>query len=279
LVCYEFTRILVYPCKATLNSCSDISIFPVIKRSTTLFDVIRSYTALYVHKNIVVYLRSELQYVIRIAVHQLPDKFHVHQDRAYHCVWYRNFCSFQCNKLSELRYCYRRIKACWTLQFWITWQETRHKRHSYPHNLLSIFTCRKLATVFILHACVHATSWKTVTISTRKKVWNESPITRENYNTVTCIPIARQWVTKHIPTTTNTSIARQRRGKHAFTTIEEAAFSVWCAPRILTRDTFFLRGPCRVYITRGWRISIGNDRPVHSLERALHINKPATVWQ
>jgi hypothetical protein len=40
------------------------------------------------------------------------------------------------------------------------------------------------------------------------------------------MPIARQGVAKHIPVTTNTSIARQRRGEKAFTTIQEAVFSM-----------------------------------------------------
>jgi hypothetical protein len=56
-----------------------------------------------------------------------------------------------------------------------------------------------------------------------------------------CITIARQRVAKHIPATTNTSIARQRSGKHAFTTIEDAVFSVWSEPRILTRHVFSMR--------------------------------------
>jgi hypothetical protein len=48
---------------------------------------------------------------------------------------------------------------------------------------------------------------------------------------VTCIPIARQGLGKHIHAGTNarysrTSIARQRRGKNASSTIE-AAFFVW----------------------------------------------------
>jgi hypothetical protein len=52
---------------------------------------------------------------------------------------------------------------------------------------------------------------------------------------VTCIPIARQQLGKHIPAGTNardsrTSIARQRRSKHASSTIE-AMFSVWSVPR------------------------------------------------
>jgi hypothetical protein len=44
------------------------------------------------------------------------------------------------------------------------------------------------------------------------------------------MPIARQRVAKRIPATTYTSIARQRSGKYAFATIEEAVFSMG-APR------------------------------------------------
>jgi hypothetical protein len=38
--------------------------------------------------------------------------------------------------------------------------------------------------------------------------------------------IARQRVARCIPATTNTSIASQRRGKHAFATIDEVVFSM-----------------------------------------------------
>jgi hypothetical protein len=40
------------------------------------------------------------------------------------------------------------------------------------------------------------------------------------------MPVDRQRVAKHIPATMNTSIARQRRGKYAFATIEETVFSM-----------------------------------------------------
>jgi hypothetical protein len=40
------------------------------------------------------------------------------------------------------------------------------------------------------------------------------------------MPIARQRVAKHIPATTNISIARRLRSKHAFATIEEEVFSM-----------------------------------------------------
>jgi hypothetical protein len=63
-----------------------------------------------------------------------------------------------------------------------------------------------------------------------------------NLDIVTCISIARQRAAKHIPATTNTSTARQRRGTHAFATIEEAQFSMWSSPRILTR-VFCRSGP------------------------------------
>jgi hypothetical protein len=43
---------------------------------------------------------------------------------------------------------------------------------------------------------------------------------------VKCIPIARKRLGKRIPATTNTLIARQLRGRHAFATIEEAVFSM-----------------------------------------------------
>jgi hypothetical protein len=51
------------------------------------------------------------------------------------------------------------------------------------------------------------------------------------FNTVTCIPIARQQLGKHIPVEANarnnrTSIAKQRISKHASLTIE-AVFSAW----------------------------------------------------
>jgi hypothetical protein len=52
------------------------------------------------------------------------------------------------------------------------------------------------------------------------------------------------------PSYIRNSIARQRGGKHAFGTIEEAMFSI-------------MRGPCRGYIT--------------SVFVAPHINKPAIV--
>jgi hypothetical protein len=49
------------------------------------------------------------------------------------------------------------------------------------------------------------------------------------------MPIARQRVAKHIPAEGNarnnrTSIARQRRGKHAFATIEEVVFYSYMGP-------------------------------------------------
>jgi hypothetical protein len=44
-----------------------------------------------------------------------------------------------------------------------------------------------------------------------------------------CIPIARQQLVKRISATTNTSIARQIRSKHASATIEESVFSTWSA--------------------------------------------------
>jgi hypothetical protein len=43
---------------------------------------------------------------------------------------------------------------------------------------------------------------------------------------VTHRPIVRQRVAKHIPATTNTSIARQLRGKYAFATVVVAVFSM-----------------------------------------------------
>jgi hypothetical protein len=54
-------------------------------------------------------------------------------------------------------------------------------------------------------------------------------------DTVTCIPIARPRLGKHIPTRANardsrTYIARQQRGKHA-SSIIQAGFSVWSVPR------------------------------------------------
>jgi hypothetical protein len=54
-------------------------------------------------------------------------------------------------------------------------------------------------------------------------------------NIVTCIPIARQRLGKHIPARANarknrTSIARQRISKHASLTIE-AVFSAWPVQR------------------------------------------------
>jgi hypothetical protein len=62
-------------------------------------------------------------------------------------------------------------------------------------------------------------------------------------NIVKCISVARQRVAEHIPATymhAIASIARQRHGKHAFTTIEEAVFSMLSAPRIPTRKTCLL---------------------------------------
>jgi hypothetical protein len=53
-------------------------------------------------------------------------------------------------------------------------------------------------------------------------------------NTVKCIHVARQQLGKRISATTNTSIARQRRGKHAFARIREAVFSMWSVLRIDT---------------------------------------------
>jgi hypothetical protein len=47
---------------------------------------------------------------------------------------------------------------------------------------------------------------------------------------VRAVPIATQRVPKHIPAATNTSVARQRRGKHAFATIVEAVFSAGPPP-------------------------------------------------
>jgi hypothetical protein len=47
---------------------------------------------------------------------------------------------------------------------------------------------------------------------------------------VTCIPIARQRLGKRFAQ--HTYIARKRRGKHSFATIEEAVFSVWSVPRL-----------------------------------------------
>jgi hypothetical protein len=41
---------------------------------------------------------------------------------------------------------------------------------------------------------------------------------------VTCIPIARQRVGKHIPLNNSTSIAGQRSCKHAFLTVEDGVF-------------------------------------------------------
>jgi hypothetical protein len=54
-------------------------------------------------------------------------------------------------------------------------------------------------------------------------------------NILTCIPIAKQRLPKHIPAEANvrnnrTSIVRQRRGKHASSTIQ-AAFSLRSVPR------------------------------------------------
>jgi hypothetical protein len=54
---------------------------------------------------------------------------------------------------------------------------------------------------------------------------------RSVFYVVRAMTIARQRVAKHIPAeaskrNSRTSIARQRRGKHAFVTIEEAVFSV-----------------------------------------------------
>jgi hypothetical protein len=56
----------------------------------------------------------------------------------------------------------------------------------------------------------------------------------------TCISLARQWVAKRIP-------RKRIFGKHAFTTIEKAVFSMWSAPRILPRHVFSV-GPCLVHI-------------------------------
>jgi hypothetical protein len=59
----------------------------------------------------------------------------------------------------------------------------------------------------------------------------ERPIIEVNKYNVTCIPIARQRLGKHIPAeaierNNRTSIAKQRISKHASLTIE-AAFSSW----------------------------------------------------
>jgi hypothetical protein len=56
-----------------------------------------------------------------------------------------------------------------------------------------------------------------------------------------------------------TSIGRQRSGKHAFITLQEAVFSMWSAPHILTRDTCFPRGPGKVGI-RSVRQGRGGSR-------------------
>jgi hypothetical protein len=60
---------------------------------------------------------------------------------------------------------------------------------------------------------------------------NRKGIARSVFYVVRARPIARQRVAKHIPAEANaqnsrTYIARQRRGKHAFATIEEAVFSM-----------------------------------------------------
>jgi hypothetical protein len=70
---------------------------------------------------------------------------------------------------------------------------------------------------------------------------------------VTCIPIARQRLGKRIPGTTNASIARRRLIKHSFATAEEAVHSVWCASRILTRDTCFLQVRACLYKTASFK--------------------------
>jgi hypothetical protein len=49
---------------------------------------------------------------------------------------------------------------------------------------------------------------------------------RSVFYVVRAILIARQRIAKHIPVTTNTSIARQWRCKHAFATVEEKVFSM-----------------------------------------------------
>jgi hypothetical protein len=55
---------------------------------------------------------------------------------------------------------------------------------------------------------------------------NRKGTARSVFYVVHAMPIARQRVVKHIPATMNNSIARQWRGKHAFTKIEEAVFSM-----------------------------------------------------
>jgi hypothetical protein len=64
---------------------------------------------------------------------------------------------------------------------------------------------------------------------------NRKGIGRSVFYVVCAMPIARQRVAKHISTEANarnnrSSIVRQRRGKHAFKTIQEAVFSI-CPPR------------------------------------------------
>jgi hypothetical protein len=61
----------------------------------------------------------------------------------------------------------------------------------------------------------------------------------DNGNIMTCIPIARQRLYKHIPTTntlnSRTSIARQRSCKHAFLAIEDGIFFLGFVPRSYKR--------------------------------------------
>jgi hypothetical protein len=80
----------------------------------------------------------------------------------------------------------------------------------------------------------------------------KQPISKRLQHTVKYISIARQRVTKHSRNTrasnSRTSIARQRRDKHAFEAIEETVFSMCSAPSILTCNMCFPWGPCKVVV-------------------------------
>jgi hypothetical protein len=88
-------------------------------------------------------------------------------------------------------------------------------------------------------------------------------------NIVTCIPIARQRLGKYIPAQANscknrTSIASQLVSKHNFLMIE-TVFSAWSVQSGY-KEVF---GNIEMTLT--------NDRPVLSSERAPHINNRQTV--
>jgi hypothetical protein len=78
---------------------------------------------------------------------------------------------------------------------------------------------------------------------------------------VTCIPIARQWVAKHIPAEENarkikTAISRQRRGKYTLSTIH-VVFSVWSVPNCYKRTVIRRDGVVRVEIRdKAYRIVV-----------------------